>query len=164
MALFLQFISEFGLAIVGAVGGATAGLLISAIRKIRLFDPMRGRQNSLTGTWHGEATQTSSTGEILNYEVRLDLKAGKRQIKGTGRIEGKIDGEIVVQQLDIFTGGFMFDQFLKLEYKNEDEGTRQFGTIIGQLDPLGSTIHATYAGYGAVMGEPATGRIQFKKS
>lgn len=147
------------------IGGFIAALIFSYIRKIRIFKSLGGRKPQIIGSWRGEAKQYSSEGNVLEYRVDMDLSTRWRRVVGRGQIAFTLDEEVITQRFRVTDGGFVHDQYLRLDYVNDNDGEekRQFGYLVGLLNHSGDEIHATYAGIGNVFNEPSTGRFTFVK-
>ena len=136
----------------------------SGAEKISDYQPMSGRQRQLTGKWQGESTKSLPSGESVHYKVTLDIEAAMRQTSGYGRLEAEHDGVRHVIEIEILTGGFLHDQFMKLEYRGDASHKAHFGSIIGSLDSAGETIDATITGFSELLGAPGTGQLVLKKA
>ena len=151
-----------------SVASVTATYLFMQVKtgaeKIADYQPMSGRQRQLTGQWVGKSTKTGANGESVDYKVSLNAEAAMRQVSGYGRLEAKHDGVRHVVEIEILTGGFLHDQFLKLEYRADAKHKAHFGSIIGSLDAAGETIDATITGFSELLGEPGTGQLILKKT
>ncbi len=132
--------------------------------KISDYQPMSGRQRQLTGTWIGESTKQRADGQSVHYKVQLDIEAAMRQTSGYGRLEAEHDGVRHGIEIEILTGGFLHDQYLKVDYRSDAKHKAHFGTIIGSLDPSGTTIEATISGFSELLGSPGTGQLTLKKA
>ncbi len=136
----------------------------SGAEKIADYQPMSGRQRQLTGQWHGESTKSGADGRSVHYKVTLDIEAAMRQTSGYGRLEAEHDGVRHVMEIEILTGGFLHEQFLKLEYRADAKHKAHFGSIIGSLSESGDTIDATISGFSELLGGPGSGQLTLKKA
>lgn len=123
----------------------------------------RARRAALTGRWQGMLLQevfvetTPTEGKLA-----LELRCGWRTVKGTGVLQTTLDGE---ERLNRFylRGGFLFDRFLRMEYKNEKGHVVQFGSVVLELSPEGNELNGRYAGYGVISVDNVSGTVKLKK-
>lgn len=124
----------------------------------RFFEPMaRSRREALAGKWRGRLDQAPISGDL---EVELDV-ASKR-VHGKAHLTLDFEGKERFITLSL-TGGFLHDQFLKLDYKNTNPGTIQFGSIILELAAEPRTMEGEYAGYGSLNRRIVSGKIMLTK-
>ena len=158
---------SIGMVVMASVASAAATYFFVSIKsgaeKIADYNPMAGRQRQLSGTWQGESTKTGHDGGTIVYKVKLDLEAAMRQVSGYGKLETEQDGNKYVIDVEILTGGFHHGQFMKIEYRGDEQQKAHFGSIIGALDESGTSIEATMTGFTELLGTPGTGQIVLRK-
>ena len=158
---------SIGMVVMASVASAAATYFFVSIKsgaeKIADYNPMAGRQRQLSGTWQGESTKTGHDGGSIVYKVKLDLEAAMRQVSGHGKLETEQDGNKYVIDVEILTGGFHHGQFMKIEYRGDEQQKAHFGSIIGALDESGTSIEATMTGFTELLGTPGTGQIVLRK-
>ena len=158
---------DIGLVALASAASATATYMFMNIKsgaeKIAEYQAMAGRQRLLSGTWHGESTKTGRDGGQIDYKVRLDLEASMRQLSGYGKLEAEQNGDRYVIDVEILTGGFHHGQFMKIEYRGDEQQKSHFGSIIGALDESGTMIEATMTGFTELLGTPGTGQLSLRK-
>ncbi len=158
---------NIALVALASVSSATATYLFMQIRsgaeKIAEYQPMDGRQRLLTGTWQGESTKAGQDGEELDYKVSLILEASMRQVSGHGKLEAEQGGNKYVIDVEVLTGGFHHGQYMKIEYRGDEQQKSHFGSIIGALDESGTSIDATMTGFTELLGVPGTGKLKLCK-
>ena len=158
---------NIGLVLMASAASAFATYFFVSIKsgaeKIAEYHPMAGRQRLLSGTWQGESTKTGKDGDTIVYKVRLDLEAAMRQLSGWGKLETEQDGNKYVIDVEVLTGGFHHGQFMKIEYRGDEQQKSHFGSIIGALDESGTSIDATMTGFTELLGAPGTGQLVLRK-
>src|SRR5262249_17510552 len=107
-------------AIIGGVVAIVAPILTLIVKEYleqKSLKAVKGRRGALVGKWKGPLKRTVGPGGApLNVEVTIEFtKHGKRIL---GRAIYTPNGS-TTRQLD-FTGGFLHEQFVKLDYKNPD--------------------------------------------
>ncbi len=161
----METIVMVALSSVASVGATYMFMQVkNGAEKISDYQPMAGRQRQLTGHWQGESAKSLPSGETVNYKVSLDIEAAMRQTSGYGKLEAEHDGVRHSIEIEILTGGFLHDEFLKLEYRGDASHKAHFGSIIGSLDSAGSTIEATITGFSELLGAPGTGQLTLTKA
>ncbi len=60
-------------------------------------------------------------------------------------------------------GGFLFDRFLRMEYKNTKGHVVQFGSVVLELLAEGDELDGRYAGYGSISSTLVSGTVRLKK-
>lgn len=159
---------NIGLVVLASIASAAATYLFMQVKsgteKIAEYQAMAGRQRALSGTWQGESTKTGRDGDTIVYNVRLNLEAAMRQVSGHGKLETEQDGNKYVIDVEVLTGGFHHGQFMKIEYRGDEQQKAHFGSIIGSLDESGTSIEATITGFTELLGTPGTGQIVLRKT
>ena len=153
--------------VLASIASATATYLFMQIKngaeKIADYQPMAGRQRSLTGTWLGESTKVGHDGDQIHYTISLELEAAMRQLSGYGKLEAEQGGQKYVIDVEVLTGGFHHGQFMKIDYRGEELQKSHFGSIVGALDESGTSIDATISGFTELLGAPGTGKLNLRK-
>jgi hypothetical protein len=145
--------SEMDSTILAAIigGFSTLGAGIVAVLVTRVVDNPMGfkknpRQAALAGHWDGIVHQEGGLGD---YHITFQLKPTGRTVRGEGRVSF-ISQNANINELLTFSGGFVHDRFLKLEYEMEAQpGSVQFGFTLLELSPNGQTLSGPFLGYGA---------------
>jgi hypothetical protein len=138
--------------------GALVGVLTQHIKKLKGFELIpNDRRKKLEGDWLGTVSQIDQD----PYQVSMHLSVRQKQVKGTGILQGK--GEDQEPLSMIFQGGFSKDQFLKLEYRNKDNQTVQFGTLILTLSGRNSCLEGQFLGYGPITEKLVHGELRLEK-
>jgi hypothetical protein len=147
------------------IGGASAivASLVTVVatkaHDYRFLQPMLAdRRKALVGNWHGEAVQAE-----LTATVELRLGASGKNVTGVAELQFVFGGTDRHLILDL-TGGFLHDQFLKLDYtKKDDDGAIQFGTLVVELGADARTMVGRYVGYGSISDRIVSGEMSLKK-
>jgi hypothetical protein len=124
--------------------GSTVTYFLKRTWDDRFFGVVRGQRRALVGDWRGTIIQERPGGSPLEIPLSITFKAG------TKRVVGKAEADNPNQpllKLD-FTGGFVFDQLVRLDYRSPDKNVIQFGSYIARLDAGGRTLTGYYSGYG----------------
>ena len=121
----------------------------------------RARRRALGGTWAGYLNQ--DVGAPFNDgNIRMRLKCGWRTIHGTGEYELVVNGATVAAEFR-FSGGFRFDRFVMLEYKNAKDHVVQFGAVVLELSDESDCLAGRYAGYGSISKTPVSGAMSLRR-
>jgi hypothetical protein len=110
----------------------------------RFLQPIsRDRAHALVGKWQGKIIQ-----ENLTCEIELNIEAVRRKVVGKATIIRIVEEKKKLVNLDL-DGGFLHDRFLKIDYKNSDSGTIQFGSMTLELEADPKSMTGRYSGYGS---------------
>ena len=72
-----------------------------------------------------------------------------RTVTGDGRIRFEFEG--VAREAEfVIRGGFVFDDFFRLEYANKKESVVQFGGGVLELNPEANQLRGYVVGYGSL--------------
>jgi hypothetical protein len=63
----------------------------------------------------------------------------------------------------ILTGSLLTHSFVRFEYSYPDHGPLQFGTILCELDPIGTVLSGEFVGYGPITKRILSGKIRLTK-
>jgi hypothetical protein len=108
------------------------------------------RRDTLEGTWKGELHQAVDIDGVSETNaVEFNLRVRLRTVYGDGRLHYVVNQECR-ESFFALRGGFMFDQFLKLDYSNKKGFVVQFGTIVLKLHSDGTRLEGKLVGYGSV--------------
>ena len=122
----------------------------------RFWETITGRKKAIIGTWVGAITQT-----IDNIPTSLNLEivftANKKIVKGDASIISPTTGKSIKLK---FVGGFLFERFIKFEYKNPDESIIQFGNAILDLSADGKTLIGEFVGFGSITNQIVSGEVK----
>lgn len=141
-----------------AVTGPILTYFITKAYERRFLEPIgRNRGEALNGNWQGTIVQSTL---IADVDIRLHAK--NKEIVGEAHLRVQFDGVAHAITLAV-TGGFLYDKFLKLDYKNTNRGTIQFGTMVLELAPHPSTMEGQYVGYGSLTESIVSGQILLTK-
>jgi hypothetical protein len=119
----------------------------------------RTRRQALSGAWAGRIKQ--DVGYALDAEraeISFNPKCGLRTVRGKGKYELTVKGRTIRAEFTC-RGGFVFERFLMLEYKNAKGHVVQFGSIVFQLSDGCDELEGRYAGYGYISKMPVSGYI-----
>ena len=116
------------------------------------------RRKALCGNWKGQVTQRS----IGTYEVEMSLDSKGSKIIGKGWLRNSKINSLIVLEME---GGFLYENYLKLEYKNADSAhIFQFGSMIFEVSPCSKKIKGKFSGYGSVSKAVVGGDISLEKN
>ncbi|MGZ0080787.1 hypothetical protein [Methylomonas sp. YC3] len=126
--------------------------------EIRYLQPINhDRRIAVVGRCRGEIVQPNLTS---NIELRFDVR--NKEVIGEAQINRVVEGRERLITLTM-TGGFLYDRFLKLDYKNADASTIQFGSITLELAADPRAMEGKYSGYGSVSNCIVFGEIHLTK-
>ncbi len=119
------------------------------------------RVNAIEGTWKGKFTQPQfGLDKLTEFPITIVIQIShKREFTGTIAVIAP-DGQDVEFTL---TGGFLYDRFCQFSYFAIDPGRVQFGTIIMELDEIGSLMSGNWIGYGAYSKKIVNGALTVHK-
>lgn len=115
------------------------------------------RRKALCGNWKGQVTQRS----IGTYEVEMSLDSKGSKIIGKGWLRNSKINSLIALEME---GGFLYENYLKLEYKNADSAHIQFGSMIFEVSPCSKKIEGKFSGYGSVSKAVVGGDISLEKN
>lgn len=126
-----------------ATGSIGTGLIANAIydslkNSYALLPITSDRKKAVSKIWNGAFTQAT-----ISYSIKMDLKAKRKRIVGTGEYsDGSKKVNIVV------TGGFYRDDHLHLSYRNKDRAAFQHGLIVLHFPNNPTTLTGKFVGIG----------------
>jgi hypothetical protein len=124
----------------------------------RFLQPIsRDRKQALVGKWSGKIIQPN-----ISSDIALTIEVDQNEITGKAQVTLVAEGKEKLIFLDM-KGGFLYDRFLKLDYKNADSNTIQFGSITLELDAEPKSMNGKFSGYGSVNKAIVFGDIQLEK-
>src|SRR5947209_1056856 len=138
--------------IIASVIGGFVALVVPILTLIakdwyegRKFTKDKTRRDALVGTWRGPMKQ--AIGRNGPFETVATIKFtehGKKIIGKATYTSGEAEYE-----LD-FVGGFLHEQFVKLDYNNPDSQIMQFGCYVARLDITkhSKILDGRFVGYG----------------
>jgi hypothetical protein len=131
---------------------------LTKVYEQRFLEPIsRSRRDALIGKWQGTVNQPPS-----NATVTIYLNASRKKITGKADLNINFQGQPYFITL-VFTGGFFHDRFLKLDYRNTNRGTIQFGAMLLELPAHPVTMTGQYVGYGSLSEGFVSGNILLTK-
>jgi hypothetical protein len=142
--------------IVGLLGAAStlAAPLVTLICERYIEDlkyqkPNSSRRLALLGDWEGETSQESeNSNSRRRVRLRVRFTKSNRKVKGDSTVQWQIQQELKSLEID-FTGGFIYEDFIKLDYKSIDPSVKNFGTILLQLSANGKMLKGRMLGFGS---------------
>jgi hypothetical protein len=119
----------------------------------------KGRRKALAGKWQGKGVDvyTASGAAPLDFELKLILKVGSHDIKGTAYLAASSG---VQEKLDLI-GGFYKDRFVRLNYQNS--AREQLGVIFLEFGPNSDVLSGTYAGYSPRRATVLAGKVELAR-
>jgi hypothetical protein len=135
----------------------------------RYFEQMPyERQNALSGRWEGMMYQeVGFDGERLEVpmEIPIDIEAtvSGRRLEGVSKVKFPLPNGETDTSLVNFTGGFLHDRFIKIDYKNSNLATIQFGSMILELNSRGNMLSGRFLGYGDFTEVLVFGKVKCQK-
>ncbi len=147
-------------------GTAAIGSPLITLAATRIYDNRKliavkgSRRQAIVGTWLGRSKQKHD-GIDLETDVKLMITAGKKLIEGEAHFAGPITGRPTHVR---FAGGFLYEQFVKLDYSNVEEHALQFGTVILLLSPDARVLEGRFVGFGAETRAIVSGMLKCVKA
>ncbi len=149
--------------LIKAVFGIAASVGTYILKKLydeRFLGTVRGSRRNVLGEWEGTIAQESGpSGVPVELPIRIVFTAGRKRI--VGRAEYEMPGTRPTRLR--FTGGFLYDQLMRLNYKNLDPNVIQFGSYIARLNAGGDKLEGQYSGWGAVTDRIVSGTAVLTK-
>lgn len=139
-------------------GGLVTFFVTKLYEQRHLLAISSDRKKSLVGRWKGKVCQPN----ISEYDIELTLSVTKHKVSGEARLE-HLEGEatrIVKLSLD---GGFLYEKFLKLDYKNTDSSNIQFGSITLEVSSNSKRMQGKFSGYGSTTESVVGGDMSLEK-
>jgi len=147
-----------------------------------LSDIDQGRRLRIDGIWDGNGYQEFAKAEVpklkalnvadiimlpgggaaINYPAHLDLKVQGKKIFGDLEITAKI-GKKHVEKKFRLTGNLADRDYIRLDYKTNETGTIEFGTILVELDPSGNELKGMFVSFGPITRTIVGGKYKFTK-
>jgi hypothetical protein len=152
-------------AIIAGVVAIVAPIITLVAKEIleqKPFSPVTGRRKALVGKWHGILKEAKGPGG-KPLEVDLTFEFTKHRKRILGRTTFTLPGR-ATRTLD-FTGGFLHEQFLKLDYNNPDPTVMQFGCYVAKLITTDDqkVLDGRFVGYGPDTGDIVHGTAVLNK-
>jgi len=141
------------------------GSLRAADSGLTRYRPLGDRREKLIGRWKGTVVQNISDGEnpfVAKADFYFHIPVDDDVIFGEGTVSGTL-GEKKVELLFRARGGFLHNEFLRLEYDPADTGTKQFGSLLLRLNDLSQSLNGRYQGYGAFNQRIVSGTFDLEK-
>jgi hypothetical protein len=137
-------------------------LLIKEWIEQKPFSKISGRQKALIGMWRGSLKQAIvREGTPAEMEITIKFIAKGKKILGSTTLTppGFAQRELG------FIGGFLHEQFVKLDYSNPDPTIMQFGCYVARLDVTEDqkVLDGRFVGYGPDTKEVVYGTALLKK-
>lgn len=119
-----------------------------------------GRRQAITGTWKGKIYQEKGPkGEPIEYPGELKLKAGRKIVSGEFNIESGLTSKEDKISFNA-SGGFLYDNFLQLNYFSKDKSKIHFGTVILKLNADATKLDGKFCGYGRITEDIISGIVK----
>jgi len=151
--------------ITGPVTAALTAVLTYFLSEDRLQRSKltKARRSALTGRWRGTLSQEVGVRATpADAKLELELRCGWRTVRGAGVLRVVSDGGVRSTVFHL-RGGFLFDRFLRMEYKNTKGHVVQFGSVVLELLAEGDELDGRYAGYGSISSTLVSGTVRLKK-
>jgi hypothetical protein len=141
------------------VGGALITFFVTKFFEQRHLLPIAGdRRKSLVGHWKGKISQPN----VGDYDLEMNLNVTKNKVSGLARLGYVEDGKPHSIPLSL-EGGFFYDRFLKVDYKNTDSAKIQFGSITLHVSSTSNSMNGKFSGYGSISEAVVGGDILLEK-
>lgn len=115
------------------------------------------RKKALCGNWKGQIMQRT----VGSYDIEMSLESIGNKIIGKGWLRHSERNLFTALEM---VGGFLYEIFLKLDYKNADKAHIQFGSMIFEVSPCSRKIKGKFSGYGSVLKAVVSGDISLEKN
>jgi hypothetical protein len=139
------------------IGGLITFFLMKYYEQRQLLPVGGARRNALCGNWKGQITQRT----VGSYEVEMSLQSKGNKIIGKGWLRHIERNLLITLEME---GGFLYENFLKLDYKNSDSAHIQFGSMVFEVSPCSKKIKGKFSGYGSVSKAVVGGDISLEKN
>lgn len=139
------------------LGGLITFFLMKYYEQRQLLPVGSARKKALCGDWKGQVIQRS----IGSYEIEMSLAFKGHKIIGKGWLRHNEKNLIISLDME---GGFLYENFLKLDYKNADSAHIQFGSMIFEISPTSRKMKGKFSGYGSISEAVVGGDISLEKN
>ena len=139
-------------------GGLITFFVTKAYEQRYLLPIGSERKKSLIGYWKGKVTQPG----IGEYEIDMSISITKHKVLAVAKIQHIQDGNSQIIPLTL-EGGFLYEKFLKMDYKNDDKANIQFGSITLDVSPNSKRMKGKFSGYGSISESVVGGDIFLEK-
>jgi hypothetical protein len=117
------------------------------------------RRSALLGNWEGETLQEMLPDNSLKrIKLRVHIILSGREVKGKSIIQW--EGRSLKVDL---SGGFIYEDIIKLDYKSVDPSIKNFGTALLVLSANGKTLNGRVLGFGSEEEAIVFGKTQLIK-
>ena len=138
-------------------------LVIKAIEQRHFKKISNNRISAISGKWEGKSYQICENGDQYKLFTSANFTISKKIIRGQIYIVGELNNGTKKDTTFNVKGGFLHDEFLKIDYQSTDKCTVHFGAMILKLHPDAVTITGKFSGYGAYTQDLISGTIKLKK-
>jgi hypothetical protein len=121
----------------------------------RIWETITGRRKAIIGKWVGSITQTIEN-IPTSFNLEITFTADKKIVKGDASFISPLTSRTIKLK---FVGGFLFERFIKFDYKNPDESVIQFGNAILDLSADGKTLIGKFVGFGSITNQIVSGEV-----
>jgi hypothetical protein len=143
MDLILNSIIGIVCAVVGAVLAAVVKFWLEHRQSI-FRSLTTNRRKAISGHWAGRVYQAEGpkAGVPIEFDIDFHLSTRNKKIQGNAYFVWR--GAPI--ELEI-SGGYITDDYLKLEYKDSDYKVLRYGTIFFRMHPDGKNLSGRFLGY-----------------
>ena len=144
---------------IASIASALVAVVVKDVLERRSLKPIFGeRRKALTGYWKGTIEQPNLTADLT-----VHLVASHKEVNGIADLRFPFHGKDHHLVLSL-KGGFLYERFLKLDYKKDNEGVIQFGSLIIEFAEDSETLKGKYSGYGSLTKSIVSGEILLSRS
>jgi hypothetical protein len=134
---------------------------LSNANQTRFLKPVGTRP--IDGFWKGTIRQNfPGMQEQLSGDFAMTLRAARKRVSGTATFDITIMGKAHHLAFHL-SGGFLYETYLQLQYRDDTPGVIHFGSIIAELSADGSQFVGRFVGYGHLSGQIVYGDVSLTK-
>jgi hypothetical protein len=151
--------NEIAAALIGGGAVIVAAALPSIFSNLRFVSLPASRRKQLEGSWRGTTQQAAGPdGTPITVDVVADVTVSWRKVSTKTRLKG---GGMELQSRA--RGGFVWGDYLILNYKNVRPSLVNFGTVLLRFHSDGRHLSGGMVGYGANSERIVHGKMSLEK-
>jgi hypothetical protein len=146
-------------ALIAALATIVAAIIPRVLDNLRYAPLVHKRQNQLKGSWRGTTTQSYETGnKQIVVELTIEMRSTWRKVSMDALVKG--GGTELKVRAD---GGFIWGDYIKLDYESKDPAIKNFGSMILHLHANGKSLKGRMIGFGSESEQLVHGSVVLEK-
>lgn len=146
-------------ALIAALATIVAAIIPKILENLRYTPLIHKRQNQLKGSWRGTTTQSYETGDKqIVVELSIEMRSTWRKVSIDALVKGG-GTELKIRA----NGGFIWGDYLKLDYESKDPAIANFGSMFLRLHANGKSLKGRMIGFGSESEQLVHGLVILEK-